>query len=132
MQMNAIGIVCSSLGESLRFYRKLGVAFPSYDEGTVHYEADLGGGIRLMLDSEQTVASFTPGYTTPKGNDRISLAVEVDAPIDVDATHQAIVDAGFHSVLAPFDAVWGQRYATVADPDDNHVDIYAPLTPTDR
>lgn len=127
MQLNAIGIVCSNVRKSLRFYGMLGVAFPPYDEDTGHYDADLGGGIRLMLDSEAVMASFIEGYTKPKGNDRIALAVEVDRPIDVDATYQAIVDAGFDSVREPFDAFWGQRYAIVADPDGNHVDIYAAL-----
>ena len=28
--------------------------------------------------------------------------------------------------LEPFDAFWGQRYATVLDPDGNAVDLFAP------
>jgi uncharacterized glyoxalase superfamily protein PhnB len=28
---------------------------------------------------------------------------------------------------SPFDAFWGQRYATVLDPDGNTVDLFAPL-----
>lgn len=41
--------------------------------------------------------------------------------------HDAVALAGFHSHVAPFDAPWGQRYATVLDPDGNHVDLFAPL-----
>jgi uncharacterized glyoxalase superfamily protein PhnB len=37
------------------------------------------------------------------------------------------VAAGYHSELEPFDAFWGQRYATVLDPDGNGVDLFAPL-----
>jgi uncharacterized glyoxalase superfamily protein PhnB len=29
--------------------------------------------------------------------------------------------------LAPWDAFWGQRYATVLDPDGNSVDLFAAL-----
>jgi hypothetical protein len=29
---------------------------------------------------------------------------------------------------APWDAPWGQRYAVVKDPDDNGIDLFAPLT----
>jgi uncharacterized glyoxalase superfamily protein PhnB len=36
---------------------------------------------------------------------------------------------GSGSYLEPFDAVWGQRYATVLDPDGVHVDLYASLVP---
>jgi len=127
MRLNAIGIVCSSVSASLRFYRKLGVPFPGYDPEVGHYDADLGGGMRLMLDSEEIMESFIEGFTKPKGNDRIALAVEVDKPIDVDATYQTIIDGGFDGIREPFDAFWGQRYAIVADPDGNHVDIYAAL-----
>jgi uncharacterized glyoxalase superfamily protein PhnB len=73
------------------------------------------------------MASFIEGFTKPKGNDRIALAVEVDRPMEVDATYLAIVDGGFTAVREPFYAFWGQRYAIVADPDGNHVDIYAAL-----
>lgn len=47
-------------------------------------------------------------------------------PADVDATHAAVVAAGFASHVEPFDAPWGQRYATVLDPYGNHADLYAP------
>ena len=33
--------------------------------------------------------------------------------------------AGYAGHLAPFDAVWGQRYAVVHDPDGNPVDLFA-------
>ena len=33
-----------------------------------------------------------------------------------------------HTVVHPaWDAPWGQRYATVADPDGYRVDLFAPL-----
>jgi uncharacterized glyoxalase superfamily protein PhnB len=36
--------------------------------------------------------------------------------------------AGHHGKTAPWDAFWGQRYATVLDPDGNQVDLFAPLS----
>ena len=35
--------------------------------------------------------------------------------------------AGHRVVKEPYDAFWGQRYATVHDPDGNAVDLYAAL-----
>ena len=35
--------------------------------------------------------------------------------------------AGHHGELAPFDAFWGMRYATVHDPDGTGVDLFALL-----
>ena len=45
----------------------------------------------------------------------------------VDAAYAQLVEAGHRSELAPFDAFWGQRYATVLDPDGTGVDLFAPL-----
>jgi uncharacterized glyoxalase superfamily protein PhnB len=127
MRLNAFGIICSNLEASLGFYRSLGVPFDDDENETGHHEAQLGGGVKLMLDSEALMASSFDGFETPSGNDRISLAVEFDAPVDVDSAYQTVVSAGFPAVKEPFDAFWGQRYATVADPDGNHVDLYASL-----
>ncbi len=127
MKLNAVGIVCSDLAASLTFYRMLGVGFADFDPENGHYEADLGGGIRLMLDSEAVMASFIDDYTSPAGNDRVSFAVECDTPVAVDAAFAEATGAGYAAVREPFDAFWGQRYATVADPDGNHVDLYAAL-----
>jgi uncharacterized glyoxalase superfamily protein PhnB len=46
----------------------------------------------------------------------------------VDRLYGALVDAGYEGHLEPWDAFWGQRYATVRDPDGNGVDLFAPLS----
>ena len=124
MRLNAIGMICSDVEASLAFYQLVGVPFGEYSPDEGHYEADLGA-FRLMLDTEEVMASFMPGFEIPKGNDRVTLAIECDSRLEVDAAYEAVVSAGHHSIKAPFDAPWGQRYATVADPDGNHVDLYA-------
>ena len=127
MQLNAFGIICSDIEASVSFYRSLGVSLDHDESESGHYEAQLGGGIRLMLDSEAVMESFIDDFRSPKGNDRVSLAVECDAPAQVDETYTSVVAAGAVGVKEPFDAFWGQRYATVLDPDGNHVDLYARL-----
>ena len=51
---------------------------------------------------------------------------------EVDAAHAGLIADGYRSHVDPWDAFWGQRYATVLDPDDNPVEPSAPLpgTPT--
>lgn len=125
-KLDAIGVVVKDMAESIRFYALMGLAVPDEGPAAQHVDIDLGGGMRLMLDSAQLMREISD-WSAPTGSHRISLAVRCDDPASVDAMHAAVVDAGFRSIAEPFDAFWGQRYATVSDPDDNPVDLYAAL-----
>ena len=46
-------------------------------------------------------------------------------PERVERRQLTVVSGG--GELAPFDAFWGMRYATVHDPDGTGVDLFAPL-----
>jgi uncharacterized glyoxalase superfamily protein PhnB len=48
--------------------------------------------------------------------------------VQVDELAARVAGAGHTVVTAPWDAPWGQRYATVADPDGYRIDLYAPLS----
>jgi catechol 2,3-dioxygenase-like lactoylglutathione lyase family enzyme len=120
----AIGIVTRDLSEAARFYRLLGVDVPEPDGD--HLDVTLPSGLRLMWDTEELMKRLDPEREEPRGH-RIALAFECDSPAAVDETHAKVLGAGFRSKAAPFDAFWGQRYATVLDPDDNQVDLFAPL-----
>ncbi|MFJ3231990.1 VOC family protein [Streptomyces sp. NPDC086787] len=122
-----IGLVVSDLAASLAFYRRLGLVFPDGAENQPHVEAELPGGLRLALDTEETVRSFHPGWRAPSGGGRVGLAFLCGSPAGVDAMYDHLVGAGHHGELKPWDAFWGQRYATVLDPDGNGVDLFAPL-----
>jgi uncharacterized glyoxalase superfamily protein PhnB len=67
-----------------------------------------------------------PEWVEPVGQ-RLALAFKCDSPAEVDATYQCLTAAGYLGRKAPWDAFWGQRYATVLDPDGNGVDLFAPL-----
>ncbi|MEU6225467.1 VOC family protein [Streptomyces sp. NPDC047042] len=126
-RFDAIGIVVSDLAASVAFYRRLGLDFPEGAEEQPHVEAELPGGLRLLLDTEETVRSFHPGWRPPSGGGRIGLAMLCGSPAEVDALYEELTGAGHRSELKPWDAVWGQRYACVLDPDGNGVDLFAPL-----
>ena len=123
-ELNAIGIVSSDVAASIAFYRLLGVDFP--EEGEGHIEATLPSGARFMLDSEDVVKSFRPDWTREVGN-QLALAFQCASPAEVDELHARTKDAGFNAEKEPWDAVWGQRYAQLRDPDGVPVDLYAPL-----
>ncbi|MHC9294343.1 VOC family protein [Mycobacterium sp. LTG2003] len=121
----AIEIVAKDLGRSLAFYRLLGLAIP--DEEGPHVEVELPGGGKLAFDTEETIAGLHPGWSPPTEPGRVVIGFELNAPAAVDALYDKLVAAGHPGVLAPFDAFWGHRYATVEDPDGTSVDLYAPL-----
>ena len=126
-RFDLVGIVVADMAASLAFYRRLGLDVPADSEGAPHVEVTLPGGLRLAWDTHDTIRSFDPGWTPPTDGPGITLAFECDSPADVDATYAAMTDAGAEGHLAPFDAFWGQRYATITDPDGNHVDLFAAL-----
>jgi catechol 2,3-dioxygenase-like lactoylglutathione lyase family enzyme len=122
-----VELVVSDMAASLAFYSRLGLEFPPGSETAPHVDIDLGGGLRLALDTEDTIRSFDASWTPPTGGHRSALAFACDSPDDVDATYASLVDAGYHGQLKPWDAFWGMRYATVHDPDGASVDLFAPL-----
>ena len=79
-----------------------------------------------MLDSEAVIAGFHPEWERRTGN-QLALAFECASPAEVDEIYAGVVGAGFQGEKEPWDAVWGQRYAQLADPDGVPVDLYAPL-----
>ena len=124
-QLNAIGIVAADMGESIRFYRLLGLEVPETpDEG--HVDTFLPNGVRFMLDSEETMQSFMEGWSREAGN-QVGIAFECASPAEVDETYARVTGAGFHGEKEPWDAFWGQRYAVLKDPSGVDVSLYAPL-----
>ncbi len=123
--LNACGIVVADMARSIGFYRLLGLDVPETpDEG--HVDTFLPNGVRLMLDSEETILSFRPDWTRQTGN-QLALAFECASPDEVNETYARVVAAGFHGEKEPWDAFWGQRYAQLEDPDGVPVDLYAAL-----
>ena len=132
-RVDALGLVASDLARTVTFYRALGCDLPdptAADTGLeAHLECDLGG-VRLMIDSEQVLLTFTTDTWSGPGAGRLSLAAGCGSPAEVDAAHAELSALGAGSHVQPFDAPWGQRYATVLDPDGVHVDLYAALPVT--
>ncbi len=124
--LNAVGIAVADLSRSLQFYRLLGLDLPE-DSTEGHVEAVMADGTRLMFDTEEIIESFLPEWTRSNGN-QVSLAFECASPAEVDEVYARVVAAGFEGEKEPWDAVWGQRYALLGDPDGVRVNLYAALT----
>jgi catechol 2,3-dioxygenase-like lactoylglutathione lyase family enzyme len=126
-RFDLVGIVVADMARSLAFYRELGFDLPASADGEPHVEASLPGGLRIAWDTIETVRSFDRAWQPASGGSRMSLAFACDGPGDVDATYARLTAAGHEGHLAPWDAVWGMRYAVLHDPDGNSVDLFAPL-----
>ncbi len=129
-RFDAFGLIATDFEATVDFYRLLGLEFGEI-EGEGHIEAELPGGSRLMIDRIEVIQSFSE-YTPPSGGHRIGLAFLCDTAAEVDETYARLIAAGHESHVEPFDAFWGQRYATVMDPSGNPVDLFAPLSKTDE
>jgi catechol 2,3-dioxygenase-like lactoylglutathione lyase family enzyme len=127
VRLDVIGIVVADMGKALAFYRRLGLDLPASGDTEPHVETVLPGGMRLAFDTEDTIRSFHPTWTSVRGGGRIGLAFLLPGAASVDALYDELVAAGHHGELEPFDAFWGQRYAVVEDPDGNGVDLFASL-----
>lgn len=120
-----IGIVASDVPASLAFYRRLGLDIPADADSAPHVEVTLPGGMRVGWDSEDVIRSFDPDWTPPTPGDGVGLCFLCDSPAEVDALYAELVGAGYRGHLKPWDAVWGQRYAVVLDPDGCGVSLFA-------
>ncbi|WP_041260714.1 VOC family protein [Pseudofrankia inefficax] len=120
------GIVVSDMARGLAFYRRLGLEIPAAADTEPHVEVTTPNG-RLAFDTDATIRSFDPDWRAGTGSPRVALAFACADPAEVDKVYADLTDAGYTGERPPWDAFWGQRYATVADPDGNHVDLHAPL-----
>lgn len=121
-----VEIFARDVPRSVEFYRLLGLAVPDPGEPDPHVEVELPGGNRLAFDAEQTITGMHPDWSPPDSAGRVAIAFGLASPADVDAMFERLTKAGHPGSLRPFDAPWGQRYATVLDPDGNLVDLFAP------
>jgi catechol 2,3-dioxygenase-like lactoylglutathione lyase family enzyme len=126
-RLDLVGLVVEDMAASLAFYRRLGLDIPADADTEPHVEAPLPGGLRFAWDTVATVRSFAPEWTKPVGGNSVGLAFLCDGPSGVDKTHAELVGAGYRNHKEPWDAFWGQRYASVEDPDGNVVDLFAAL-----
>ncbi|RDH78999.1 glyoxalase [Mycolicibacterium moriokaense] len=121
-----VEIATTDMRRALDFYRLLGLDIP--DAHGPHVEVELPGGNKLAFDDEEIIAGMHRGWTPPKQQGRLALAFRVSEPADVDALFERLIEAGHPGALKPFDAPWGQRYATVTDPDGTSVDLFCALS----
>jgi len=124
---DAIGVIATDMAATLAFYRLLGLSIPQEADGDDHVEVQIVDGFHIMFDTVEVVERFTT-YQPPSGGRGVGFAFRCATPAEVDVLFHTIRESGYQTKQSPFDAFWGQRYATVLDPNGNPVDLYAPIT----
>ena len=119
-----VDIVVADMGRALAFYRVLGLATSADDAGAAQANVYTPGGATLGFLTEALMRQADPSWVTPVGQ-RVTLACRCDSPAEVDAIYARVAGAGHPGVREPWNAPWGQRYASLRDPDGNRVDLYA-------
>ena len=125
MKIAAVAVSAADLSRAVAFYELLGFRFPPLEADTKHVESE--AGVRLMIVEAAFLTSLHG--EAPRPGNTAGFAVLFESPADVDAAASRAADAGHTVVTPPYDAPWGQRYATVADPDGYRTDLFA-LLPT--
>lgn len=128
MSLDAIGLISDDVNATSDFYKLLGLTLEEIGEG--HYEAVTASGVRLMVDTVDLMKRIHPSWSKPEGF-KVVLCFKQDSSEAVNERYQQLVDAGAVSQTSPWDAFWGQRYASVLDPDGNQIDIFADLSASD-
>jgi uncharacterized glyoxalase superfamily protein PhnB len=127
-KLDVFGVPVSDMARSVAFYRRLGLEFPEGAEEQPHVEAQLGGGVRYALDTEEVMRAFDPEWKRPTDGHLTGGAFQCDSPEEVNSLYKELLDAGATPYKEPWDAFWGQRYAQLKDPDGTVIDLYAPLS----
>ncbi len=124
--IDCVAVSATDPARSVAFYRCLGFRFADPGPDDRHIEAETPpGAVRLMIDAADLIEELTGA--PPRPATHAGFGLRCADPAAVDAAAEAVRAAGFTVVAAPWDAFWGQRYATVADPDGYQVDLFAPL-----
>jgi predicted enzyme related to lactoylglutathione lyase len=124
--LDAVAVSAENMDLAKAFYTLLGFEFDGGFESDDHVEpVRRAGEPRLMIDSAALMKKLTG--EAPRAPNHSIFAMLCDSPAEVDAYAAQIGAAGFAVLTAPWDAFWGQRYATVADADGYRIDLFAPL-----
>jgi uncharacterized glyoxalase superfamily protein PhnB len=124
---HTIDIVVADMTAAMAFYRTLGLPAPEVTPDEAQVQVATPGGTNLGFLTEALVKGHNPHWVQPVGQ-RVTFACRCDSAEEVDQAYARVVAAGYEGRQEPWDAPWGQRYAILADPDGNRVDLFAAIS----
>ena len=139
-RLDQLNIVSDDLEASIAFYRRLGVEIPEErvwrtPSGTHHVSASEieSSTVSLDLDSTAFARIWNIGWRGRQDlRGRVVVGFKLPSRSAVDLTYVDLTGAGYTGLQAPYDALWGSRYAIVEDPDGIAVGLMSPRSPEHR
>lgn len=112
--ISAVTFVTPDMARAVRFYEALGFSIALGGGTSAFTSFRVGAGhLNLAKAGEQ-----------PPSMDRVRVIFYVD---DVDAMYAHVLAQGFEPESPPRDAVWGERYFHLTDPDGHALSFARPL-----
>lgn len=126
IRLDAVAVTTTDMAKTVAFYERLGFVFGDWGAEDKHVEPiTKAGDVRLMIDTAALMEKLTGHIPHPPNHS--SFAMLCETPAEVDAIAATLMAAGDTLTVEPWDAFWGQRYATVKDPDGYQIDLFAQL-----
>ena len=129
-RLDQLNIVAGDMRASMDFYRRLGVRMPAPDADAVpfHVNGEAAGGVGLELDSAPFAQVWNAAWAGSSDLvGRVVIGFRFATRERIDAIYRELMEAGYRSLAAPFDAFWGARYAIVEDPNGVAVGLMSPI-----
>jgi catechol 2,3-dioxygenase-like lactoylglutathione lyase family enzyme len=112
--ISAVTLATPDMARAVRFYQALGFSMAFGGETSAFTSFRVGAGhLNLAMADEP-----------PPSMDGVRVIFHVD---DVDAMYAHVVAQGFEPESFPRDAVWGERYFHLTDPDGHALSFARPL-----
>jgi catechol 2,3-dioxygenase-like lactoylglutathione lyase family enzyme len=113
--LNAVTLATADMAAAVRFYEAAGFGVVVGGAAAPFTTFRAGAGfLNLQLDAAHAPVPAIWGRA-------------IFWVADVDATHAALVAAGFTPSTSPSDATWGERYFHVIDPSGHEISFAHPL-----
>lgn len=124
MKFDMMFLFPQDMARMVTFYRDV-IGLETEWNGEEAYAEFTHEGIRFaMFDGRQLPDLLGRTPSLPHGtNGSFSLAINVGATENVDATYRRLVAAGAEPIYEPRDEPWKMRSAMIADPEGNLIEI---------
>ncbi len=123
-----LNLVVTDVARSVEFYRLLGweVGYDTGPHATVTF-ASHGANLVVDLDQQEFARGWNRGAPPSVTAGSAVIVMGLPDRAEVDELHHRLVEGGYASRQAPYDAFWGSRFAVVADPDGYQIGLMSPV-----